>query len=139
MEKLSKFLSPFYKKRDISFENFSKFLSPFLQKLVSKYHIFEFEYFLFLGKKSLGPDVSKTQRVLTFFKDFQEVFPRLYRISMLVLRAPCSASDIERQFNISKMTLTDKRNRLEDRKLQQLMQMRTSRAFVAKLKEIIKN
>ena len=85
-----------------------------------------------------GARCVKNPTSIDFFRRFSRSVSTIISNFNACPRAPCSASDIERQLNISKMTLTDKRNRLEDRKLEQLMQMRTSPAFVAKLKEIIK-
>ena len=83
--------------------------------------------------------ISKDDIALKFFRDFKGQFPKLYKIAEMVLNIPTSSSQIERTFNMSKMTLTDKRNRLSSQKVEQLLQMQTGHQFIEKLRKIQSN
>ena len=77
--------------------------------------------------------IPDNEHLMKFFRAHQAKFPRMQRIAEMVLNAPTSSSEIERAFSISKMTLTDRRNRLLPTKLEQIMQMQKFLKHVKKM------
>lgn len=73
--------------------------------------------------------------VLEYWKKNRIHFPNIYAIARRILAIPASNTEVERLFSCSKMTITDKRTRLDPDRLNKIIFLRKNRHALNKLNE----
>lgn len=73
--------------------------------------------------------------VLDYWTKNKNQFPNIHAIARKVLAIPASNTEVERLFSCSKMTVTDKRTRLDPDKLNKLIFLRKNLHSLKKLEE----